>query len=106
MAAPMTDWPKCYARRRRRYVGSRLYTHRLLLFFAAALKILREWEQGVILRLGKFQAMRGPGIMVHKGAECESRVQRPRYISAAQSPKYHYTTRLANVRAFRMMLSI
>lgn len=62
MAAPMTDWPKCYARRRRRYVGSRLYTHRLLLFFAAALKILREWEQGVILRLGKFQAMRGPGI--------------------------------------------
>jgi regulator of protease activity HflC (stomatin/prohibitin superfamily) len=34
----------------------------VLLFFAAALKILREWERGVILRLGKFQAVRGPGI--------------------------------------------
>jgi regulator of protease activity HflC (stomatin/prohibitin superfamily) len=34
----------------------------VLLFFASAIKILREWERGVILRLGKFQAVRGPGI--------------------------------------------
>ncbi|MEE9149786.1 MAG: slipin family protein [Candidatus Tectomicrobia bacterium] len=27
------------------------------------IKILREWERGVILRLGKFQAVRGPGII-------------------------------------------
>ena len=34
----------------------------VVLFFATALKILREWKRGVILRLGKFQAVRGPGI--------------------------------------------
>ena len=34
----------------------------ILLFFSIALKILREWERGVILRLGKFQAVRGPGV--------------------------------------------
>ena len=28
----------------------------------SAIKILREWERGVILRLGKFQAVRGPGL--------------------------------------------
>jgi len=26
-------------------------------------KLLREWERGVILRLGKFQAVRGPGLI-------------------------------------------
>ena len=34
----------------------------VLLFFATAIKILREWERGVILRLGTFHAVRGPGI--------------------------------------------
>jgi regulator of protease activity HflC (stomatin/prohibitin superfamily) len=34
----------------------------LFLIVSNALKILREWERGVILRLGKFQAVRGPGI--------------------------------------------
>lgn len=34
----------------------------LLLVLTNAIKILREWERGVILRLGKFQAVRGPGI--------------------------------------------
>lgn len=34
----------------------------VLLFLATSIKILREWERGVILRLGKFQAVRGPGI--------------------------------------------
>jgi regulator of protease activity HflC (stomatin/prohibitin superfamily) len=29
-----------------------------------AIKILREWERGVFLRLGKFQAVRGPGITI------------------------------------------
>lgn len=34
----------------------------VLLMLTNAIKILREWERGVILRLGKFQAVRGPGI--------------------------------------------
>ena len=34
----------------------------VLLFFATALEISREWERGVILRLGKFQAARGSDI--------------------------------------------
>jgi regulator of protease activity HflC (stomatin/prohibitin superfamily) len=34
----------------------------LFLIVSNAIKILREWERGVILRLGKFQAVRGPGI--------------------------------------------
>lgn len=34
-----------------------------LLIIANTIKILREWERGVILRLGKFQSVRGPGII-------------------------------------------
>ncbi|MGQ4807335.1 hypothetical protein NKDENANG_00683 [Candidatus Entotheonellaceae bacterium PAL068K] len=34
----------------------------VVLILANAIKILREWERGVVLRLGKFQAVRGPGI--------------------------------------------
>jgi len=34
----------------------------LVLILANTIKILREWERGVVLRLGKFQAVRGPGI--------------------------------------------
>jgi regulator of protease activity HflC (stomatin/prohibitin superfamily) len=34
------------------------------LVLTSAIKILREWERGVILRLGRFQAVRGPGITV------------------------------------------
>jgi len=34
----------------------------VVLILSNAIKILREWERGVILRLGKFQAVRGPGI--------------------------------------------
>lgn len=36
----------------------------VLLVIVNAIKILREWERGVILRLGKYQAVRGPGIIV------------------------------------------
>jgi regulator of protease activity HflC (stomatin/prohibitin superfamily) len=35
----------------------------VLLVIVNAVKVLREWERGVILRLGKFQAVRGPGII-------------------------------------------
>jgi regulator of protease activity HflC (stomatin/prohibitin superfamily) len=35
----------------------------VVLIFVNAIKILREWERGVILRLGKYQAVRGPGII-------------------------------------------
>jgi regulator of protease activity HflC (stomatin/prohibitin superfamily) len=34
----------------------------IALVLSNAIKILREWERGVVLRLGKFQAVRGPGI--------------------------------------------
>src|SRR4029450_11895547 len=34
----------------------------LALLLVNAIKILSEWERGVILRRGKFQAVRGPGI--------------------------------------------
>lgn len=34
----------------------------VFLFLVSVIKILREWERGVVLRLGKFQAIRGPGI--------------------------------------------
>jgi regulator of protease activity HflC (stomatin/prohibitin superfamily) len=34
----------------------------VLLIVFSAIKVLREWERGVVLRLGKFQAVRGPGI--------------------------------------------
>lgn len=36
----------------------------VLLFLFSAVKILQEWERGVVLRLGKFQAVRGPGITI------------------------------------------
>jgi regulator of protease activity HflC (stomatin/prohibitin superfamily) len=35
----------------------------LFLILSNTIKILREWERGVILRLGKFQGVRGPGII-------------------------------------------
>ena len=35
----------------------------VVLILVNAIKILREWERGVILRLGKYQAVRGPGII-------------------------------------------
>src|SRR5262245_54639014 len=34
----------------------------LVLLLSNAIKILREWERAVVLRLGNFQAVRGPGI--------------------------------------------
>jgi regulator of protease activity HflC (stomatin/prohibitin superfamily) len=34
----------------------------VVVILANTVKILREWERGVVLRLGKFQAVRGPGI--------------------------------------------
>ncbi|MBI5563819.1 MAG: slipin family protein [Chloroflexi bacterium] len=33
----------------------------IISFLAASIKILREWERGVILRLGRLQRLRGPG---------------------------------------------
>jgi regulator of protease activity HflC (stomatin/prohibitin superfamily) len=34
----------------------------LAIVLANTIKILREWERGVVLRLGTFQAVRGPGL--------------------------------------------
>ena len=36
----------------------------LVLVLTNAIKLLREWERGVVLRLGKFQAVRGPGLIL------------------------------------------
>jgi regulator of protease activity HflC (stomatin/prohibitin superfamily) len=36
----------------------------ILLILTSTIKVLREWERGVILRLGKFQSVRGPGIII------------------------------------------
>ena len=35
----------------------------VLLILVNAIRILREWERGVVLRLGKYQAVRGPGLV-------------------------------------------
>ena len=35
----------------------------IVIVLANTVKLLREWERGVILRLGKFQAVRGPGLI-------------------------------------------
>ena len=35
----------------------------LLMFIASGIKILKEWERVAILRLGKFKAIKGPGII-------------------------------------------
>ncbi len=35
----------------------------VVLFLINAIKLMREWERGVVLRLGKFQAVRGPGLI-------------------------------------------
>jgi regulator of protease activity HflC (stomatin/prohibitin superfamily) len=46
-----------------------------ILVITNTIKLLREWERGVILRLGKFQAVRGPGlIFVIPGIERMHRV--------------------------------
>ena len=36
----------------------------ILFVLVNAIKILKEWERGVVLRLGKFQAVRGPGLVL------------------------------------------
>ena len=35
----------------------------VLLLLVNAVRILREWERGVVLRLGRYQAVRGPGLV-------------------------------------------
>jgi regulator of protease activity HflC (stomatin/prohibitin superfamily) len=35
----------------------------IVIILINTVKLLREWERGVILRLGKFQAVRGPGLI-------------------------------------------
>ncbi|MGH8162012.1 MAG: slipin family protein [Gammaproteobacteria bacterium] len=36
----------------------------ILLFFMSAIKVLREYERGVIFLLGKFQKTKGPGLII------------------------------------------
>ncbi|RME62565.1 MAG: slipin family protein, partial [Alphaproteobacteria bacterium] len=36
----------------------------LILFLAAAIKVLREYERGVVFTLGRFTGVRGPGLII------------------------------------------
>ena len=36
----------------------------IVIILTSTIKVLREWERGVILRLGKFHSVRGPGIII------------------------------------------
>jgi regulator of protease activity HflC (stomatin/prohibitin superfamily) len=36
----------------------------VLIFFAAAIKILREYERGVVFTLGRFTGVKGPGLII------------------------------------------
>ncbi len=47
------------------YTGERIYVFVLLVvaaFVLIAVKMARQWEKGVVLRLGKFQKLAGPGL--------------------------------------------
>ncbi len=35
----------------------------VLIFIASGIKVLKEWDRAVVLRLGKFYGIRGPGII-------------------------------------------
>ena len=35
-----------------------------IVFLAAAIKILREYERGVVFTLGRFTSVRGPGLII------------------------------------------
>jgi regulator of protease activity HflC (stomatin/prohibitin superfamily) len=36
----------------------------VVLFVAAAIKILREYERGVVFTLGRFSGVKGPGLII------------------------------------------
>ena len=36
----------------------------IVIVLTSTIKVLREWERGVILRLGKYHSVRGPGIII------------------------------------------
>ncbi|MBT8137626.1 MAG: slipin family protein, partial [Gammaproteobacteria bacterium] len=36
----------------------------VLLFLFSAIKILKEWERGVILQLGRYKKVKGPGLII------------------------------------------
>ncbi|MDX1581767.1 MAG: SPFH domain-containing protein, partial [Alphaproteobacteria bacterium] len=36
----------------------------LLVFLASAIKILREYERGVVFTLGRFSGVKGPGLII------------------------------------------
>src|SRR3546814_2517461 len=36
----------------------------VILFFASAIRILREYERGVIFTLGRFSGVKGPGLII------------------------------------------
>ncbi len=36
----------------------------LIVFLRSALRVLPEWERAVVLRLGRFQAVKGPGLII------------------------------------------
>ncbi|MBN2819131.1 MAG: slipin family protein, partial [Bacteroidales bacterium] len=48
------------------YIGSGLYAASILFafLFSASIKIADQWEKAVVLRMGKFKGLKGPGIFM------------------------------------------
>jgi regulator of protease activity HflC (stomatin/prohibitin superfamily) len=46
------------------YVGYFLLIVLLVVFLAAAIKILREYERGIVFTLGRFKGVKGPGLII------------------------------------------
>ena len=58
----------------------------LALLFFSAVKILREYERGVIFLLGKYWKVKGPGlIIVIPGIQKMIKVARGRYLPAPEA---------------------
>jgi regulator of protease activity HflC (stomatin/prohibitin superfamily) len=46
------------------YIGSLIFAALLLIALASSLRILREYERGVVFQLGRFWKVKGPGLVI------------------------------------------
>ncbi|TIT74798.1 MAG: slipin family protein, partial [Mesorhizobium sp.] len=46
------------------YVAYLVVAVALIMFLSAAIRILREYERGVVFTLGRFTAVKGPGLII------------------------------------------
>jgi len=80
----------------------------LLLLLSAALKVVNEWERGVVLRLGRLVGVRGPGIfliipLIDKLVKVNLRVQTLDIPSQEAITRDNVTVRVNAVAFFRVM---